>query len=388
MKKQTQGFSLKSVTIIIVITALVTSLTTGLIIYNNNKVILGGADWKEDKALQEFLKIYNSLDEDYYEEINKTEMVDAAISAMVDYLGEEYSIYLNQNETENLSEELSGKFKGIGISIGEGNKIVKVYNETPAAKAGIKANDVIIKINDVETTGKTTAEVANMIKQDIENSIVILRENSELTFKVTPELINEPLTTNLFYNNERKIGYIYIESFTNTVEEEFAKSLEELEAEGINSLIIDVRGNTGGYLKGATEIASQFIEKGKVLYSLENKEKVEVYKDETKTYRTLPVVVLIDETSASASEVLAAALKDSYGATLVGAISYGKGKVQTTNSLEDGSMVKYTIARWLRPNGECVDGVGITPDYAVALELDENGYYVDTQLEKALELLS
>ena len=388
MKKQTQGFSLKSVTIIIVITALVTSLTTGLIIYNNNKVILGGADWKEDEALQEFLKIYNSLDEDYYEEINKTEMVDAAISAMVDYLGEEYSIYLNQNETENLSEELSGKFKGIGISIGEGNKIVKVYNETPAAKAGIKANDVIIKINDVETTGKTTAEVANMIKQDIENSIVILRENSELTFKVTPELINEPLTTNLFYNNERKIGYIYIESFTNTVEEEFANSLEELEAEGINSLIIDVRGNTGGYLKGATEIASQFIEKGKVLYSLENKEKVEVYKDETKTYRTLPVVILIDETSASASEVLAAALKDSYGATLVGAISYGKGKVQTTNSLEDGSMVKYTIARWLRPNGECVDGVGITPDYAVALELDENGYYVDTQLEKALELLS
>ena len=167
MKKQTQGFSLKSVTIIIVITALVTSLTTGLIIYNNNKVILGGADWKEDEALQEFLKIYNSLDEDYYEEINKTEMVDAAISAMVDYLGEEYSIYLNQNETENLSEELSGKFKGIGISIGEGNKIVKVYNETPAAKAGIKANDVIIKINDVETTGKTTAEVANMIKQDM-----------------------------------------------------------------------------------------------------------------------------------------------------------------------------------------------------------------------------
>ena len=388
MKKVFQGFSLKKVSIIIVITAIVTSLTTGIIIYNKNKVVLGGADWIKDEALQEFLKIYNSLDEDYYEDINKTEMVDAAISAMVDYLGEEYSIYLNRNETDNLSDQLSGKFTGIGVSIGVGNTIVKVYEDTPASRAGIEANDVIININGTDTEGKTTAEVANMIDKTKENTIIVNRNGEELNFQVTPESINEPLTTTTYQRNDQNIGYIYVEAFTNTVGEEFKKSLEELESLNINSLIIDLRGNTGGYLKGATDIASMFVEKGKVLYMLENKDSKESYYDETNERRNLPVIVLIDGGSASASEVLAGALKDSYGATLVGKLSYGKGKVQQTNKLEDGSMVKYTIARWLRPNGECIDEIGIQPDYEVELEQDEEGNFIDTQLEKALELLS
>ena len=388
MKKVFQGFSLKTVSIIIVITAIVTSLTTGIIIYNNNKVVLGGADWLKDDALQEFLKIYNSLDEDYYEDINKTEMVDAAISAMVDYLGEEYSIYLNQNETDNLSDQLSGKFTGIGVSIGIGNVIVKVYEDTPASRAGIETNDVITNINGTNTEGKTTAEVANMIDKTKANTITVNRNGEEISFQVTPEIINEPLTTTTYQKNNQNIGYIYVNAFTNTVGEEFKKSLTELESSNINSLIIDLRGNTGGYLKGATDIASMFIKKGKVLYILENKNSKESYYDETNEQRSLPVIVLIDGGSASASEVLAGALKDSYGATLVGTLSYGKGKVQQTNKLEDGSMVKYTIARWLRPNGECIDEIGIEPDYEVELEQDEEGNFIDTQLEKALELLS
>lgn len=385
MKKETIGFSLRFVSIIIVITAVITSLTTGVIIYNNNKAILGGADIQEDEALQEFLKIYNSLDEDYYEDINKTAMVDAAISAMVDYLGEEYSIYLDQNETDNLSDQLSGKFIGIGISIGAEGKIVKVYQDTPASRAGLQEGDQILSINNNFTSEKTSAEIANLIDKTQENTIVVNRENNELTFKVTPETINEPLTTNIYNQN---IGYIYINAFTNTVGEEFQKSLNELENNGITSLIIDLRGNTGGYLKGATDIASLFIEKGKTLYYLENKEKREEYKDETSEFRSMPLIILIDGASASASEVLAGALKDSYGATLVGTLSYGKGKVQQTNKLEDGSMVKYTIAKWLRPNGECVDEIGIQPDYEIQLEQSEEGYFVDTQLEKAIELLS
>ncbi len=388
LKKEPVGFSLKAVGIIIVITAIVTSLTTGIIIYNNNKVILGGANWKNDDALQEFLKIYNSLDQDYYEDINKTEMVDAAISAMVDYLGEEYSIYLNQNETDNLSDQLSGKFTGIGVSIGQNNTIVKVYSDTPASRAGIMAGDIIVKINNTTTDGKTTAEVANLIDKSKENTIVVTRNSEELEFRVVPESINEPLTTNTYNQNGKNIGYIYIGSFTSTVGEEFKKSINELENDNINSLIIDLRGNTGGYLKGATDIASMFLEKGKIIYSLESKDKTEAYYDETSEKRDLPVVILIDETTASASEVLAAALKDSYGASLVGTLSYGKGKVQQTNKLDDGSMVKYTIAKWLRPNGECIDELGIEPDYNVELEYNEDGSVIDTQLAKALELLS
>lgn len=386
--KSRKGFSLKSVAIIIIVTAIITSLTTGLIIYNNSKIILGSASLSNDSALKEFLKVYSSLDENYYEDIDKTKMIDAAIAAMLKYLGEDYSTYLNQTETDSLSNKLSGTFKGIGISITNGNEIVKVYEDTPAFKAGLKENDKIIRINDTDTEGKNQIEVANLIDKTKENTLVVSRDGAELTFKVIPEEINTPLTTQVYEKNDKKIGYIYIEAFTEKVGEEFKKSLEDLEQQGITSLIIDVRENTGGYLKGATEIASLFLEKGKNIYSLEGKDGVTTYKDETDEKRDYPIILLINENTASASEVLAAALQDSYGAKLVGKISYGKGKVQQTKQLEDGSMVKYTSARWLTPEGECIDGFGLAPHYEEDIVQNEDGTYTDNQLNKAIELLS
>ena len=386
--KSRKGFSLKSVAIIVIVTAIITSLTTGLIIYNNSKLILGSASLSSDSALKEFLKVYSSLDENYYEDIDKTKMIDAAIAAMLKYLGEDYSTYLNQTETDSLSNKLSGTFKGIGISITNGNEIVKVYEDTPAFKAGLKENDKIIRINDTDTEGKNQIEVANLIDKTKENTLVVSRDGAELTFKVIPEEINTPLTTQVYEKNDKKIGYIYIEAFTEKVGEEFKKSLEDLEQQGITSLIIDVRENTGGYLKGATEIASLFLEKGKTIYSLEGKDGVTTYKDETDEKKDYPVILLINENTASASEVLAAALQDSYGAKLVGKISYGKGKVQQTKQLEDGSMVKYTSARWLTPEGECIDGFGLAPHYEEDIVQNEDGTYTDNQLNKAIELLS
>lgn len=386
--KSRKGFSLKSVAIIIIVTAIITSLTTGLIIYNNSKLILGSASLSSDSALKEFLKVYSSLDENYYEDIDKTKMIDAAIAAMLKYLGEDYSTYLNQTETDSLSNKLSGTFKGIGISITNGNEIVKVYEDTPAFKAGLKENDKIIRINDTDTEGKNQIEVANLIDKTKENTLVVSRAGAELTFKVMPEEINTPLTTQIYEKNDKKIGYIYIEAFTEKVGEEFKKSLEDLEKQGITSLIIDIRENTGGYLKGATEIASLFLEKGKTIYSLEGKDEVTTYKDETDEKRDYPIILLINENTASASEVLAAALQDSYGAKLVGKISYGKGKVQQTKQLEDGSMVKYTSARWLTPEGECIDGFGLAPHYEEDVVQNEDGTYTDNQLNKAIELLS
>lgn len=386
--KSRKGFSLKSVAIIIIVTAIITSLTTGLIIYNNSKLILGSASLSNDSALKEFLKVYSSLDENYYEDIDKTKMIDAAIAAMLKYLGEDYSTYLNQTETDSLSNKLSGTFKGVGISITNGNEIVKVYEDTPAFKAGLKENDKIIRINDTDTEGKNQIEVANLIDKTKENTLVVSRDGAKLTFKVIPEEINTPLTTQVYEKNDKKIGYIYIEAFTEKVGEEFKKSLEDLEQQGITSLIIDVRENTGGYLKGATEIASLFLEKGKNIYSLEGKDGVTTYKDETDEKRDYPIILLINENTASASEVLAAALQDSYGAKLVGKISYGKGKVQQTKQLEDGSMVKYTSARWLTPEGECIDGFGLAPHYEEDIVQNEDGTYTDNQLNKAIELLS
>ena len=386
MKKEF-NFSIKAVIIIIIVTAITSSITSGLILYNNSKILIGTSDLKKDTALQEFLKVYYGLDDDYYKDIDKTEMVDAAISAMLNYLGEDYSTYMNQDETEDLANKLSGKYNGIGISITNGNEIVKVYDDTPAKNAGLEEHDLIESINGTATEGLTQAEVANLIDKQNENTIVILRNNEELTFKVKAESINNPLPSTTYEENGKIIGYISISSFTNTVETEFKKALEELETKNISGLIIDLRNDGGGYLKGASSIASLFLEKGKTIYSLEGKDKTDTYKDETDEKRDYKVGVLINAGSASASEVLASALKDSYGAILIGEVSYGKGRVQQTKSLEDGSMVKYTTAKWLRPNGDCIDGLGLQPDYEVTLEKGEDGLYHDTQLEKAKELL-
>ena len=388
MKKE-YNFSIKSTIIIVIITSVVTSLVTGLILYNNSKILIGSSNLQTDTALQEFLQVYYDLEDDYYTDIDKTKMIDQAIAAMLDYLGEDYSTYMNQDETADLENHLSGQYVGIGISITNGNQIVKVYQDTPASRVGLLDNDVITSINGTSTEGLDQSAVSALISKTEENTIIINRNGQTHTFKVTAETINSPLISEIYEENNKRIGYILIESFTNTVEEEFAKSLTDLESQGIDSLIIDVRSNTGGYLKGATAIASMFLEKGKTIYSLEGKDSTDVYVDETDEKRNYPVMILMNDGTASASEVLAAALKESYGATLLGTTSYGKGKVQLTKSLEDGSMVKYTTARWLTPSGECIDEIGLDPDYLVNLEKDaETGLYTDTQLEKARELLS
>jgi len=388
MNKNKNIFGIKSIILIVIISSLITSIATGIILYNNNKILLGNNNVKNDKALQEFLKVYNGLDESYYTDINKTAMIDAAISAMLNYLGEDYSTYLNEDETKNLAEHLSGKYNGIGISIANGNEIMKVHQNTPASKVGLQKGDKIISINGTPTTELTQAEVANLISKTSENTIEIDRNSEILQFVIKAEIINSPLPSDIFNENEHNIGYIQISAFTNTVGEEFSKALGELEKENIESLIIDMRNNSGGYLKGATDIANLFLKKDQVIYSLEGKDSTEKYKDDTEEYRDYRIMILINEGTASASEVLAAALKDSYGAVLVGETSYGKGKVQQTKKLEDGSMVKYTTARWLRPNGDCIDEIGLEPDYQVPLEKNENGEYIDSQLLKAKELLT
>ncbi len=378
------GLSIKEIIIVIIITALTTSITTGIIIYNNNILENDGVNLSNDQALKEFLKVYTNLNESYYEDIDKNKMIDSAIAAMIDYLGEDYSTYLNKDETVSLEEELKGTYKGIGISIINNNRIYKVYPDTPAAEADLKENDIILKINGIEVN----ESAANLIDRNGENTLEIKRDDEIFEVKVTASEINTPLNREVITNNNTKVGYIEIPSFTYRVAEEFKKALNEIENEGIDSLIIDLRSDTGGFLSGASEIASIFLEKNKLIYSLEEKNRKQSVKDETDEKRDYKIVVLVNGSTASASEVLAAALKESYGATLVGAATFGKGKVQQTKTLEDGSMVKYTTAKWYTPSGECIDEVGLFPDYAVENIQNEDGSFVDNQLKKALELLN
>ena len=395
-EKNYRGFSLAWVIGIVVVTSIISGITTGVIVYNNNRLSynMTYGDLSDDKELNEFLTIYANILSDYYEDVDTGELLDKAIAGMMDYLGDDYSTYLDDETTAELFESLSGEYKGIGVSINNTDKsIVEVYKNTPASKAGIETGDIIVGFNNTDVTNMSATEVVEMIKNSTGNFTLQLKRGEQT---ITVTLKNETLiapNTDYYMIENTNIGYLYMETFSNTLATQVKSALEEMEKNGMTSLIIDLRNNTGGYLNSASDVASIFLEKGKRIYSLEYQNEVNHYNDETREHKEYNIAVLINENTASAAEILAAALKESYGATIVGETSFGKGKVQQTMQLDDGSMVKYTSAYWLTPNGTCIDEIGINPDYYVTNEeiTDENGTITginDLQLQKAIEILN
>lgn len=394
--KNKSGFQLKELIIIVIITSLLTSLTTGVIMYNNNRITnhVSGSDLNQDENLKEFLKVYASLIGDYYTDIDKKGMLEEAMKAMFNYLGEDYSDYLNKDESDSLASKLNGSYKGIGVQIIDNNVIYKIFDDSPAKEAGMEAGDQIVKINGEDVTNKNSDEIALMIQKTSGEKVVlsILRNQELLEFELEVKTLIVPAISYQLVNVEDKnIGYLAISTFSDTVALQVKDALNDLESQEMNSLVLDLRNNTGGYLSQASEIVNMFLEKGKVIYSLAEKEGTVAFYDETDEKKDYPIAIIMNEGTASASEILAASLKDSYHAsvTLIGETSYGKGKVQQTKNLDDGSMVKYTTARWLRPNGDCIDGVGIRPDVSVEILMPNEGEeVVDTQLKEALRILS
>lgn len=374
---------------LVIIPAIIMAIISGSLVYmktNNGKVSL-----TNNKYVNEFISTYNKLLDEYYEDLDESKLVDAAIDGMLSYTGDDYTIYLNEDETDVLNEKLDGVYEGIGISItlNDNNEIyiVEVYDDTPAKEAGIEVNDILVSINGESVSGKSTEEASKLIKDTKETkfTIVVLRNGEEKRFDVERKTLIVPaVTSSIKEVNGKKIGYIYLDTFSSTVDTQVESTLISMENEGIESLIIDVRGNTGGYLTSCTNIIELFLKKDKLMYTIKSKKISTDYKDSTDTKRDYPIVVLINGGSASASEILAASLKYSYGATIVGQKSFGKGKVQTTGTLEDGTMIKYTTARWYMPNGECIDEIGIKPD----IEVEYSEEYLDNQTEENDNMLN
>ena len=397
-KKVFKGYNIVEVIIIIIVTSVISALTTGIIVNNNSKTASGStySELLQDEKVKDFLNVYSSVMNGYYENVNKEAAMDSAISGLMSYLGDKYTTYLDTTDTDTLNSKLAGEYTGIGVSLKENAIINEVFDDSPAEKGGLEVDDQIIAINDNNVEEKTNSEIASLIKDSNEQNIkiTILRNNQEYNYQIDIDTLYIPaITSKIYKNNNKNIGYIYISTFSSSLVEQMTKTLTKMEKQNIDSLIIDVRGNGGGYLSSASGVASLFLQNGSTIYSLETKDNTTTTYDETVEARTYPIVILIDSGSASASEILTAALKDSYDATTIGITSYGKGKVQQTYKLDDGSMVKYTTAKWLRPNGECIDGVGIIPDINIELEYtkDESGNitsFTDTQLNKALEVLS
>ena len=383
-QKTSVGFSIKEVVVIVILSSIIAGLCAGAIVYNNINNSLGTNELKNNKYLEEFITSYYDLVDNYYEKIDEKEVISAAINAMYNKAGDSYTMYLNEEDTNSLQEKLLGKYNGIGIiaSKEEDGKIFveTVYENTPAYNLGILKNDEIVAINNKNVLNLSITEAAKLIESNDNNTLVVKRDGQELTFNIKSASIEIPsLYSSIIENN---IGYIKIDLFAANTYKQFKKELNTLEENGMQSLIIDVRDNAGGYLKSAADIVSLFLKKGKVIYSLEKNNSKVTYKDETNTSKSYNVVILMNENTASASEILISALKESYKAITIGSKTYGKGTVQQTKILKDGSMIKYTSSKWLTPSGENVDGIGIKPDFAIKNTEDE-----DKQLNKAIDIL-
>ncbi len=349
------------------------------------------------KELAKFVDAYEAIVDNYYKEVDKDKLVESAINGMVSSVGDEYTSYSDKDVTDNFNEAVNGKYMGIGALIMKSEKdlvIYKIFEDSPSYRAGLKDGDIILKLDDKDTKDMSVNDIASIVKNDDNKEVKLLVKRGEenLDITIVKDMVELPVVSGKVINhNDKKIGYISLSIFSSVASEQFNKELVKLEKEGISGLVIDVRGNSGGYLTTVTDIASYFLKKGDIIYKLEVNDKVTVRKDKTKESRDYPVAVLIDKNSASASEILASSIKESYNGYVVGTNSYGKGTVQQTLVLSDGSMIKYTIEKWLTPLGNWINEEGVVPTNYVELSseyLNNPVFENDNQLNKALELVS
>lgn len=350
-------------------------------------------------TLNEFEEVYKVIKDSYYKDVDESKMIEGAIDGMLSSLGDVHTSYFTKEETDAFNESMQGSYEGIGAELMLNEKgeviILSVFKNSPAKEKGLKLNDIIIEVNGTSTIGKNPTEVVTLIKGNEKKdvNIKILRNGKELEFVLTKRIVEiDSVESNLYKSNNRRIGYLKINTFADNTYSQFKEELEILESKNISNLIIDVRDNSGGYLSSVTEILELFMQKGQTLYQIADKKNVIKYECQSSEYRNYPVIILTNGSSASASEILAISFKEIYvDAKVVGTTTYGKGTVQITKPLSNGGMIKYTIQKWLSPNGNWINEKGIEPDIKIDLSKeyynnpsDEN----DNQLQKAIDILS
>ena len=382
-------------TIVEAISFMVVTFALGMII--GGIIMYGKETYKgsSSSSLDDFISTYNDILNNYYQPVDAEKLLEAGINGMVNYLGDPYSIYMDKEDSEEFNMVLDGKYSCIGAEIqqlvetGE-IKILEVYKDSPAEKAGLQKDDIIFKVNGEEIKGMTAADVSSRVKGETGTKVdlTIKRGEKIIDVTLTRGSVDIPsVTSEIIEKNNKKIGYIYVSVFAENTDSQFKAEVEKLEKDHIDSLIIDLRQNSGGHLKTVTNMISMFIKKDEVIYKLKTKDNVEEFKDQTDEHRTYPIAIVIDNGSASASEVFTAALKEKYGATIVGEKSFGKGKVQKAYNLSNGAMIKYTYQEWLTPDGNYIDEQGIEPNIKVEYSI-KNGDKYDSQVLKAIEEMS
>ena len=347
--------------------------------------------------IQEVEKIYDNLLSKYYGEIDKQTLSDAAIKGMIEALNDPYSTYIDAENTDDFDEQIYGYYVGIGteITLNDGNQfeVTNIFENTPATDANIELHDIVVKVNNEDVSGKTVSDIGKLIQGEIGTDVTLTLRRGEEEFDVTItrdriDLIS--VTSQIFEKDDKRIGYIKITNFASNTFNQFQTALNELEENDIESLIIDVRDNLGGQLEVATQIASLFLTKDKVVYQLNTNGIIQpIYSTGPGSFQK-PITVLINGATASASEVLAIALQESADATVIGTTSYGKGTIQESYKLSTGATIKFTVQEWLSPNGNTVNEVGVKPDIEVS-ETENPGetdtLETDTVLQTAITIM-
>lgn len=399
MRDQKRG-NVYKIIMLVVLVAIITFIATTLFMYkyvgeNVKYVQVSSGDKGISNTIASFRKI---IDQKFLGEIDEQKIVNETIKGYIKGLNDPYTEYMTKEEMEEFSQDVMGNFTGIGIYLTkdvEKNAVIVIspIKDTPAHKAGILPGDIITKIDGVSYTGEQLTEASNKIKGEIGTSVKleILRDGKIIEFEVTREHIKiNHVESKVFENN---IGYIEFNSFDEGCSDEFKQKLEELKEKNITSLIIDIRNNGGGLVAEALKIADFIVEKeATLLITTDKKEKEEVTKAKIDPIINIPIVLLTNSSSASASEILAGALKDNNKATIVGEKTYGKGVIQELLTLTDGSGLKITTNEYFTPNRNKINKVGIIPDVEVKLDEKVQGQLVigekdDTQLQKAIEIL-
>ena len=337
-------------------------------------------------------KTYNQLASNFDGKLDQQKLTEGASKGLVEAAGDKYTEYMTAKEAEEFNKSLSGDVgAGIGVELakdGQSVKVVRVLAKNSAQSAGILPGDIILKVNDEDVSKKSTAEVSSKIRGDAGTTVKIslLRGQDIKEFSVTRAKIENP-SVELSKNGDVAILSIYrFDSETGALAKKYA---EEIKNEGFSKVILDLRGNGGGYVQAAKTVASLWLEKNALIVSEKTGPKTiqEIRATGNNPLKGMKTVILLDGSSASASEIVAGALKENKAATIVGEKSYGKGSVQTTVDMSGGALLKVTIAKWYTPNGENISNNGISPD--VEVKASENQSYLlnDVQKNKALDLL-
>ena len=346
-----------------------------------------------------FGEVLENIKKDYVDDVDQTEMIDSAINGVLQSL-DPYSAYMSPELFKEMQTDTSGKFGGLGIEIGMESGVVKVISpidDTPASKAGIKAGDYIVKIGKEQVQGKSLMEAVKLMRGPVGSSIylTIRRKNVKkpLEFKITRKIIEVQSVASEVISKDKNLGYIRLKSFNDNSDKQFLKALKKFEKnEKIKGYVLDLRNNPGGLLSKAINITDYFLDDGEIVSTKGRKisETRKFFANAGDEVNGKPIVVLINNGSASASEIFAGALKDHKRAIILGENSYGKGSVQSIIPLQNGGGIRLTISKYYLPSGKSISEVGVTPD--ILVEETGNDFKIksvnDNQLNYAIKLFN